>query len=379
MTATARAAGGQRAASVEPRGLAFGAARVARWLLVGPAQQSDGVQAGAVAGWVGAGDRADYVYPEITGYFLQWLAWMSRRHGREQVYVVRAEAAVSWLARWLADDRPLTRIYVNTPREDWRNDARFAFDLAMVLRGIAAAAQAGLVAPPPTLVDRTCDNLSRLIAEDGQLDACAPYRDDAELPARWSTRRGPFLVKAAAGIIDAARTLPSVPASLSSAAERTFDASLDALVRAPHDETHPFLYAVEGFLANPQHAAFAERLPRIVAHFDTLIDRSMTIGRVPEASSEEGPVRLDIVAQSIRAGLLLDAHRRDGISLRRELDSLADALAQYVHDDGALPFSPDVPDLQFNVWTAMFAEQALALAYLEPREIARIAASPSIV
>ena len=34
---------------------------------------------------------------------------------------------------------------------------------------------------------------------------------------------------------------------------------------------------------------------------------------------------------------------------------------------------------QLNVWTAMFAEQALALTYREPREIARIAAAPSIV
>jgi hypothetical protein len=68
-----------------------------------------------------------------------------------------------------------------------------------------------------------------------------------------------------------------------------------------------------------------------------------------------------------------------GAARRRELDSLADTLAQYVRADGALPFSPDALDVQFNVWTALFAEQALALVYREPREIARIAASPSIV
>jgi len=386
----------------------LGAARIAHWLLTGPAQQLDGPHAGAVAGWIGADGRAGYVYPEITGYYLQWLAWMTRRHGRQPVYIARAEAALGWLTQWLANDRPPTRIYVDVPREDWRNDALFTFDLAMVLRGIGAAARIGLIAPPATVVDRTCTALTRIVGADGQFDACIRHRGDESFPERWSTRRGPFLAKAAAGILDAGQTLPNVPASLLSAARQTFDASLDALARAPHDETHPFLYAIEGFLARPDDAAFAARLPQIAAHFDVLVVRSRTGGRVPEATSSDGALRLDIVAQTIRAGLLLDAHRRDqipnrrecvpprsplgayaapggegnrasGAARRRELDSLGDTLAQYVRADGALPFSPDAPVVQFNVWTALFAEQALALVYREPREIARIAASPSIV
>ena len=160
---------------------------------------------------------------------------------------------------------------------------------------------------------------------------------------------------------------------------RTFDASVDALLRAPHDETHPLLYAIEGFLARPNDFQFDARRTKVVAQFDALLDRSRARGNVPEALSSDGVARLDIVAQTLRAGLLLDAHRRDGISRRGELDSLADALAQYVRPDGALPFSPDASPLQLNVWTAMFAEQALALTYREPREIARIAAAPSIV
>ena len=96
----------------------------------------------------------------------------------------------------------------------------------------------------------------------------------ARFPDRWSTRRGPFLAKAASGIIEASEALSNVPAALVDAAKRSFDASIDALVRAPHGETHPFLYAVEGFLARPNHPAFAARLPTIAGHFDTLLDRS---------------------------------------------------------------------------------------------------------
>ena len=379
MTASVRAAADSRAVSEISHAYDLGAARVAHWLLSGPAQRVEGAHSGAVAGWVDVDGRADYVYPEITGYFLQWLAWMTRQHGHQLVYVARAEAALGWLNRWLADDRSPTRIYVDAPREDWRNDALFAFDLAMVLRGISAAAQAKLITPPAAVVDRTCSALTPMIAVDGQLEACIRHRGSDKLPERWSTRRGPFLAKAAAGILDAGQTLPNVPATLLRAAQQTFDSGLDALIHAPHDETHPFLYAVEGFLARPDDSAFAERLPGIAAHFDALVERSRTIGRVPEATSNEGVVRLDIVAQTVRAGLLLEAHRHDAISRRHELDSLADTLAQYVRADGALPFSPDAPVVQCNVWTAMFAEQALALVHREPREIARIAAAPSIV
>ena len=44
-----------------------------------------GDHAGAVAGWIGGDGRADYVYPEITGYFLQWLASMAQRHGAQPI------------------------------------------------------------------------------------------------------------------------------------------------------------------------------------------------------------------------------------------------------------------------------------------------------
>ena len=357
------------------------AVRIARWLIAGPAQQSDGAHAGAVAGWTGADGGFEYVYPEITGYFLQWLAWMARNCGSQAAYGARAEAALLWLGeRWLAGgSRPPTRIYVDPNRQDWRNDALFAFDLAMVLRGIGAAAREGLLAVPGSVVNSVCDALAQLIAPDGHFDACHRDGNRACLPDRWSTRRGPFLAKAAAGILDASEALPDIAANLVEAATRSFDAGLDALVLAPHDETHPFLYAIEGFLARPADNGFAARLPKIAAHFDALLDRSNRLGRVPETVPGAGPMRLDIVAQTVRVGLLLEVHRRDGISRRRELDRLADTLAQYVRSDGALPFSADGHVVQCNVWTAMFAQQALSLAAFETRELARYAASPIIV
>ena len=54
---------------------------IAEWLLRGPAQLTSGPHAGAVAGLIEAGQRPGYAYPEITGYYLQWLAWRAARNG----------------------------------------------------------------------------------------------------------------------------------------------------------------------------------------------------------------------------------------------------------------------------------------------------------
>ena len=76
--------------------------RLAAWLLHGPAQLRIGPHAGAVAGVVQAG-AVVYAYPEITGYFLQWLAWRVHAGQAPADLRVRAHAAQAWLARWAAD------------------------------------------------------------------------------------------------------------------------------------------------------------------------------------------------------------------------------------------------------------------------------------
>ena len=88
--------------------------------------------------------------------------------------------------------------------QDWRNSTLFFFDLAMVLRGLAGAARLGLIETDPRLVERISELLWRLVADDGMFDACMATRIDAALPDRWSTRRGPFLSKAAGGVLIAA-------------------------------------------------------------------------------------------------------------------------------------------------------------------------------
>ena len=345
------------------------------WLLTGPAQRADG----AVAGWVDAVGRADYVYPEITGYYLQWLGWRAAEGDSRFMLGARAAAAQSWLRAWLtAEGRRLTRVYADGARDDWRNHAIFCFDVAMALRGIATAARRGILDADAVVVEGLCTVLGELVAPDGLLDACRLHAPSPEFPLRWSTQRGAFLAKAAAGIVDAAHHLPDIPAPLRVAAARTFDASIDALCATPHDETHPLLYAIEGYLALPAHPCFVANLPSIAARYEELLARTAAMGRVPESSAQSGQPRLDIVAQTLRAGALLAQH---GVRLARTqlAAELATTLTAATSSDGALPFSQRAGVPQYNTWATMFATQALCWARATPGALIEVADDPCIV
>jgi hypothetical protein len=340
---------------------------IARWLLNGPAQLRDGPHAGAVAGLIDEAGRAVYAYPEIAGYFLQWLAWRSTRDGVAPGLADRAAAVQRWLAQWLTcGSRPATRLHFVDAGPDWRNDALFFFDLAMVLRGLGAAARCGLIAADPAVVRGVVDQLDRLIAEDGLFAACRPHEGAAPPPDRWSTRRGPFLAKAAAGVLRAADALPAVPGSIRDAAEGTFRACLTWAVDSPHDEVHPMLYTYEGVLSLPQHPRFAATLPLLAGQFDALLAASHELLRVPETLASTarhvGPERIDIAAQTLRVGHLLAAHRPTQPPDMLELARVRQLVTRHLLPDGAIPFDATRHPAQRNVWATMFADQALDFA-----------------
>ena len=176
------------------------------------AQLPVGSNAGGVAGAIDANGDTIYVYPEIAGYFLQWLAWLRAQDAPAAGLVRRAVPCQRWLRSWI--DRtgpPQTRLHLQFHAQDWRNSGLFFFDLAMVLRGLAAAVELDLLCADQRLIGGLVRHLSTLVADDGMFVACRATSPTAPLPARWSTRRGAFLAKAAAGIVSAAQVLRNRP------------------------------------------------------------------------------------------------------------------------------------------------------------------------
>jgi hypothetical protein len=346
------------------------------WLLGDRAQVASGAHAGAVTGWVDREGRASYVYPEITGYYLQWLAWHAACHGVNDETRRHAAAAQGWLLLWaFGAETPETRIYLEPAGQDWRNAALFFFDLAMVLRGLASAARLELIESDPRLVARVSELLWRLVADDGMFDACVATRVDAALPERWSTRRGPFLSKAAGGVLIAAAQFSSLPRALAEAADATFGAALESMSTQSHSETHALLYGIEGALSLPEHPAAVAAMPHMVRQLRDLLERSEQLGHMPELLGGTGRVRLDIVAQAIRvtAFLLPELSTELPTASPPELpiehvDEMARTLVHYIDPSLGIPFSPDATPRQYNVWTAMFAEQALFAAECGPSD-----------
>lgn len=322
------------------------AARLRRWLLDGHVQCAQGTHAGGIYGAFDTDGRARYVYPEITGYYLHWLADLAQAGVDDAAIRRNAAAAIDWSARVLAAGAvPATRAYVgDADTDDWRNRAVFFFDLAMLLRGVCAVREAGLVGVPTSLIARLVEELARFV-DDGAIRA-ALAEPGTVLPPRWSTLGGPFEVKASSRVEIAARHV-ALPAALAAACRGLTDTWRERIASVPLAMLHPTLYFAEGMLvAAPEcREAIATLARRCLALADA-------DGNLPEA--EDSPVpRSDILAQTLRVLLLC------GEDLDDDGRRVSAALIARVDAAGRLPFRVDVAAPQPNVWCAMFAEQAL--------------------
>lgn len=316
---------------------------MSEWLLAGPAQLTLGPEAGGVAGTLNGAGAADYVYGEITGYYLHWLAGShlpaDPRRRRN------AARALAWCERrYGGGARVPTRIALKSDDDDWRNRTEFCFDLAMLVGGLSAAAHADLIAPPRALLSAL---LQRLVAfADGE--RLRPALPETGLPQRWSTRSGPFLVKAAARIRSAALWVP-LPEALERATLGHLVAHPQERLQSTAEPTHPTLYCLEGTLALSAQRSGVTRV------LDELLALADADGTLPESLQTATVRRSDIIAQALRVGLLIHPP-----TAATRLEALVDALLARVADDGSIAFQPVAERPQINVWCAMFAEQALS-------------------
>jgi len=329
------------------------ATHISAWLLSPQVQLREGVHAGAIAGAMDGAGLARYVYPEITGYYLHWLAEAHTDRARETLATAASNAS-DWTARQFEGGAlAKTRAYLDGHTTDWRNDAVFFFDFAMLLRGLCAAAEADLIALPRDLLVRLMEELDKFAGANGEIRAARVLRGGAALPARWSTIGGPFEAKACSRVLLAARHV-ELPAKLSRACERLIDRYAAETATLALEMLHPTLYFAEGMLlARPDHAGqVADLLAR-------LLRLQRDDGSLPEAEQGSELPRSDIIAQALRVGLLLRDLSIEHAPDDRALDLLADALLSRVGADGSVSFRNDVAAREPNVWCSMFAEQAL--------------------
>jgi hypothetical protein len=282
-----------------------------------------------VAGLLEAGGRIAFLYGEITGY---WLSWASAPGSG--VPAERVKLGVQFLTRsWSHPTPPSTR---QGRDGDWRNRALFSFDLAVMLRGLAdvipvagrAACQEAAVLLSPWL--------ERLVTAEGLLAACLNVVP-GPLPARWSTKPGPFQSKTAACLLRVPRCW--LPPAVTAAAAATLSYWAGRAVE--HSELHALLYALEGSL-----------IAGLPVEATSLTDVVCSAGRLPEDLRDPTvPPRADVLAQAIRILVLTDPKHP-------ALPVLVRALLRCVVADGSVRFRAG--ESAANTWCALFAHQALS-------------------
>ena len=327
--------------------------RLRHWLLHGPAQIRHGAHAGGVVGSFDELGYASYIYAEITGYYLLWLKGLGKSASPKAI-AESSERSISWVRReFLAEAVPATRTPLHSPNSDWRNQAVFFFDIAMVLRGVIAHAKHHSVTD---MTANLAEKLARFVRNEN-IEAAQPCVKDALLPSRWSTKSGPFLLKATAAI-DLTSDLPPQPGSLRSACIRHLDQCLQAANHMALDMLHPTLYFAEGLV---RYGAVGERAARRILsgclrflRHDGALPESTSAGDAPGVTK----YRNDVAAQALRLGLLLrqlDGNTDEDLSL----ELLAQFLIDKVDGYGRIGFDADNGSTTANTWTAMFTEQAL--------------------
>jgi hypothetical protein len=341
------------------------ARRVEGWLLESDALLPGGPHRGGVAGWLDRDGRPEFVYLEITGYYLTSMAWLAAgaansSHRRERA-LERGRRAVDWMRSVTAGEAvPPTRLYLSSGRDDWRNAAIFTFDLAMAARGVACFAAVTRVDEGVALLrdlgarlEEICSN-TPLLPSHGLRDGTGNT-----VPDRWSTRPGPHHIKAAAALL----RLPEgvLGDAVIQACRATITHWKAALQTSwPCSELHPLLYGVEGLLIQ-ESAVREETLDSVEQIYERLLRLQGQDGSLPSVAVRgSGEVRSDVLAQTLRAGALLQAggRLRDDDWSRR-LDALTAALLRHVGEDGGVLFAMDQKIA--NTWCAIFTHQALLL------------------
>ena len=324
---------------------------------MGSVQIGEGRDAGGILGWFDHQSTSRFVYAEAAGYYLSFLEFVRRgsfphAHAEMPLLSSRAGSTAQWISRrWLA--HPLTRTYLDEQHtRDWRNSFAFSFDQAMMLRGVSVSAALVDEEALRPLASELCGRLSAFIGDGGLLLPCLAAGSHP-IPQHWSTRQGPYQVKAAAAALSSGALLP---APLRASSRKTFDhwASFnpEVIVTA---ELHPLLYFVEGLLLGESEAGGGG----LAAHPRSVLERILWhLLETPELEQ----VRSDVIAQTLRLGCLFAG---SDASFRREyapaLRKLAQALVQLIGADGAVYFRRNrTGQLEHaNVWCGIFTAQAL--------------------
>jgi hypothetical protein len=339
------------------------ALRIQDWLLNSGIQIRHGLQQGGICGWWNGNGEADFVYLEVTGYFLTFCRFLAQANpelGSEAIS--RANLALDWISRQLQRNHPPgSRQYLSEALMDWRAGTSFSFDLAMACRGIQAAAD---VLPGPGC-QSALHRLFRILKDFCPGGSLQPCRRDASaaggfFPERWSTRPGAYQMKAAAALLFP-EPLLLPPEVRVSAEQMCLFWSCPGHPGFPGDLPHPDWYYIEGLVLYALSRSDPELWSRAADAYLRLMEHSSMQSYQLDSQEDRAAHRSDVIAQALRLGCIFRNHGfLNETGWRNRLCCLADRLFHMVGEDGAVRFAPagSGHPVHWNSWCSMFACQA---------------------
>jgi len=303
---------------------------------------------GAIAGSIDESGRALYTYPEISGYYLSYLASRISLDGVDKNLVEKAQKILGYQQQlWSGSSPPATRLYLDPllqSQVDWRNQGLFIFDIAMLARGVADISN---------YINTTSWPAQKLLNYidsfwDGQ--RLHPVRWFAgrpkEAPDRWSTRTGPYQLKVVAAlrrvaIASNSAILLEKIAPVQTALLRDFNQGNFAA-----HNPHSIAYALEGILLGDLNNVNRDLGKTLIENLANTIDNAI--------GDEIDFRRTDAIAQLLRLSCCEPFFNR---SIATRFYHL---LSSALNTDGSLQFTLAPCNVTYkNTWPVLFARQAL--------------------
>lgn len=304
---------------------------------------------GAIAGSINDSGCAVYTYPEISGYYLSYLAYRIQSDGESGCLAEKAQKILGFqLEIWSKSSPPATRLYLDPSLQtqaDWRNQGLFIFDIAMLVRGVADISN--YIDTPAWLAKKLLNYTDSFCG--GQI--LHPVRwfsgCPKEAPDRWSTRSGAYQLKVVAALKRAALIWnSSILLEKIAPIHKALIHDLNKGNFMAHNP-HSIAYALEGVvLLGDSNDVNWDMVKVWIENLASAID---AVGQ-----DDVNFRRTDVIAQLLR---LSCCEPFFNVSIA---DRLSQILCSAINTDGSLHFTLAPCEASYkNTWPVLFARQAL--------------------
>ncbi len=313
-----------------------------------------------MVGWVESKTRLpEYIYGEITGYFLSFCAGVCANQPamKERLLPIMTNH-IEWLDSVIKDGFK-TRYMLNG-KKDWRNSAIFPFDVAMIIRGLQDVSSYLDVNATLELykalfklfMGKNKDTINPYISVDGTI-----------LTDKWSTRFDVHFMKIVANVLPALSSQSdiSIYNLLNKKADELYRYNMKYLLKT---DSHPLMYYLEGILLLCECGNFDEikmkkyqkKAKEVYLNIIQLIGDDLLLDNPTTGTY----VRSDVLAQFVRIGVLLINNELLPAEtmnyIKRILDYICD---KHVVEGRVCFFDKNKDENFYNTWCAMFLYQAL--------------------